>query len=42
MSEGKRADAAAEVRHIPATITQALDGALEQRQHFAQAGFPSA
>jgi len=42
MSEEKRMDAAAEVRRIHAMITQALDGALEKSQHFAQAGFPDA
>lgn len=40
MSEQKRPDTVAELRRIHAMITQALDGALERSQHFAQAGFP--
>jgi hypothetical protein len=42
MSEQSRPDAVAELRRIHAMITQALDGALEQSQHFARAGFPDA
>ena len=42
MSEQKKPDAAAELRRIHGMITQALDGALERSEHFAQAGFPDA
>jgi hemerythrin-like domain-containing protein len=42
MSEKKRPDAAAELVQIHGMITQALNGALDRTQHFAQAGFPDA